>query len=215
METKILFLDDPYQSGGDAKVLKVEDNKVWLDQTIFYAFSGGQASDTGMIDKNKVKDVQKQDKTIVHIMEDKPSFQEGDMVEMKLDWDRRFNLMRLHSAAHIVHKIFADKTGIKKLIGSNISPEKARLDYAYEENINSFLPEIEKEVNELIEKQIDIKTFPDEDNPEKRWWQLNSYEDWKMPCGGTHVRNTREIGVINLKRKNIGAAKERIEITLV
>ncbi len=214
MGTKKLFYDNPYQSEADAEVVKIEGKKVWLDQTIFYAFSGGQASDTGTIEDSKVIDVQKENGEFVHFLEEEPSFQEGGMVHLKLDWERRFHLMQLHTAAHIVHKIFSDRTGIKKLIGSNISPEKARLDYSYEENINSFLLEIESEVNKLIQKKIEIKTFADKDNPEKRWWQLDSKEDWKMPCGGTHVKNTKEIEAIKLKRKNIGAGKERIEITL-
>ena len=73
------------------------------------------------------------------------------------------------------------------------------------------LPEVEKETNELISKGAEIKTYADPENPERRWWELG---EWKCPCGGTHLKDAKEIGQIKLKRKNIGKAKERIEITL-
>ncbi|MDI3544026.1 MAG: hypothetical protein PWQ28_307 [Candidatus Woesearchaeota archaeon] len=214
VSTEKLFIEDPYLKETDVKVVKIEENKVWLDKTIFYALSGGQASDSGSINDIALIDVQKDGESIVHILSDAPDFKEGDVVHLKLDWDKRYSLMKLHSATHIVYFLFKEKTGITELIGSNISVDKARLDYSYPQSIKPLLEDIEREANALIEKGIEIKSYPDEENPKKRWWQLDSIEEWKMPCGGTHVKNTKEIGKIMLKRKNIGSGKERIEIAL-
>ncbi|MDI3473739.1 MAG: hypothetical protein PWR30_62 [Candidatus Woesearchaeota archaeon] len=214
LSTEKLFIENPYLKEADAEVIRIEGNNVWLDKTIFYAFSGGQASDSGSINNIALTDVQKDGESIVHILSGAPDFKEGDIVHLKLDWDKRYSLMKLHSAAHIVYFLFKEKTGITELIGSNISVDKARLDYSYSQSIKPFLEDIERKANSLIQEGIEIRMYPDEKNPKKRWWQLDSLEEWKMPCGGTHVKNTKEIGNIMLKRKNIGSGKERIEILL-
>jgi alanyl-tRNA synthetase len=118
----------------------------------------------------------------------------------------------LHSAAHIIHFIFAEKTGINKLIGSNIEENKARLDYEYSNSITEMLSDIEKEANIIFSQDIKIKTFPDSENENKRWWTCG---EWKCPCGGTHIKSTKEIGKVQLKRKNCGSGKERIEIVCI
>src|SRR3989338_1805732 len=104
--TKKLFWEDPYQTECTAKVTSIDNNKVKLDQTIFYAFSGGQLSDEGTIGGIKVLEAKKEgDKEnimdIEYTLADDPSFQVGDVVEVKIDPIRRENLRRLHSAAHI------------------------------------------------------------------------------------------------------------------
>lgn len=215
--TKKLFWEDPYQMECSAKVTSIIGNKVKLDQTIFFAFSGGQASDEGTIGGIKVLDAIKQgDKEniidIEYVLEEEPSFKVGDEVQVKINGDRRKNLIRLHSAAHIAYYFIVDKLGKLKIIGSNISPEKARMDFEYDKPLNDILLEIEKDINSFLTKRHDITKTQDDNNPDLRWWHCG---EWKMPCGGTHANNTKEIGQIRLKRKNIGGGKERIEITLV
>lgn len=210
--TKKLFYEDSYKTECEASVGSMMGPEIVLDQTIFFAFSGGQASDSGTINDIAVKEAIISGEDIVYVLEQVPQFKEGDKVSIKIDWSKRNKIMRLHSAAHIVYFLFAEKTGIKKLIGSNIEENKARLDYEYPESIADMLPEIEKQANELSEQDIEIKTYPDESDPAKRWWECKK---WKAPCGGTHVKSTKEIGKIQLKRKNIGSGKERIEIILV
>lgn len=209
--TKKLFYEDPYKSECEATVVSMMGPEVTLDQTVFFAFSGGQASDSGSINDIPVKEATVSGDDIVYILDGMPSFKEGGKVTVKIDADKRKRLVRLHSAAHVVYFLFSEKTGINKLIGSNIDAEKARLDFESPEPISDFLPEIEKKANELFSQDKEIKTYPDESEPKKRWWECG---EWKCPCGGTHARSTKEIGKIQLKRKNIGAGKERIEITL-
>lgn len=210
MTTKKLFWEDPYMKECQAKVTSVDGKEVKLDPTIFYAFSGGQASDSGTIGEIPVeKAVANED--IFYVLEREPNFGEGDKVKVKIDWDRRYKIMKLHSAAHLIFFLFKEKTGKKKIIGSNVSERKSRLDYEYPERITPLLPEIEEKANEIISQGKEVKTYPDEENPRKRWWESG---EWKCPCGGTHVKNLKEIGKLKLKRKNIGAGKERIEIKL-
>lgn len=207
-----LFWKDPYMKECYAKVAAIEGNKVWLDKTVFFAFSGGQASDKGTINGINVLEAVKQDDEIYYVLEKEPDFKVGDNVKVEIDWNYRHKIMRLHSAAHIVYYFFIEKAGEQKVIGSNISIDKARLDFAYNESISLLLPEIQEKTMEVINKGIYIKTFEDEKDLSKRLWQCGK---WLMPCGGTHVRNTKEIGQIKLKRNNIGAGKERIEVSLV
>ncbi|MFO7872801.1 MAG: alanyl-tRNA editing protein [Candidatus Undinarchaeales archaeon] len=208
---KKLFWEDPYKKKCKAKVEKVDGKKIILDQSIFFAFSGGQASDKGTIGGIPVLSAEKED-PITYTLELEPGFKEGDMVKVKINWKHRYKLMKLHSAAHIVYEIFKETAGSKKIIGSNVSVKKARIDFEMDENVNEYLPEIEKKTKKIIQNDLKIETYEDENEKGKRWWEISG--KWKMPCGGTHVKSTSEIGEIELKRKNIGAGKERIEIYL-
>jgi Ser-tRNA(Ala) deacylase AlaX len=208
-----LFWQDPYMKECYSKVTAIEDNKIWLDKTVFFAFSGGQASDRGTINNiNVLEAVAQEEDEIYYVLEKEPDFAVGDNVKVEIDWDYRYKIMKLHSAAHIVYYYFIEKAGKQKVIGSNISIDKSRLDFAYDESVGPLLEEIQEKTNKTIEEGIDIKTFHDEKDPKKRLWECGK---WLMPCGGTHVKNTKEIGQIRLKRKNIGAGKERIEVILV
>jgi len=211
MATKRLFWEDPYQTQCDATVIRVEGSEVVLDQSVFYAFSGGQASDSGTINGQAVKEAKKAGEDIIYVMEEPPDFKEGDKVIIEIDWEKRYDLMKLHSASHILYFIVQEKTGLKKIIGSNVTVDKGRLDYEYPEVISPILPDVEVKANELFNQEAEISIYPDPQDPTKRWWEGLS---WKVPCGGTHVRSTKEIGNVRLKRKNIGKGKERIEIYL-
>jgi Ser-tRNA(Ala) deacylase AlaX len=230
-----LFWEDPYLKECTAIVESINGNEVKLSQSIFFAFSGGQESDSGTVGGIPVKEARKEaDGSITYILESPPTFAPGQEVRVAIDWDKRYRIMKLHTAAHIVWFLFERKTGVKKLIGSNVTNEKSRIDYEFPESVSSILLELEKEVNELISKGMEIKTYyetgngqldggipqnsaghrssdVETGNSERRWWEMG---EWKCPCGGTHLKNLREIGALKLKRKNLGKGKERIEITL-
>ncbi|MFQ5620978.1 MAG: alanine--tRNA ligase-related protein [Candidatus Nanoarchaeia archaeon] len=213
---KKLFWDDPYQTECKAKVVAIDGNHVKLDQTVFYAFSGGQASDEGTIGGIKIINAVKQgDKEdiigIDYELETTPNFKVGDEVEVKIDEQRRTNLRNLHSATHIAYYIAEEMLGKLKIIGSNVSPNKGRIDLAIDEPLTEKIQELNKKLNRFLSEDHEIIMVPDDNKPDTKWWTCNS---WKMPCGGTHVKSTKEIGRVKLKRKNMGAGKERIEITL-
>ena len=214
--TQKLFWKDPYQTVCEATITEINGKKVKLNQTIFYAFSGGQESDEGTIAGIKVITATKQgDKeSIIDIeyeLEQEPSFSVGDAVEVQINEERRKKLMKLHSAAHIVYYFVIEKLGPLKVVGSNITSEKARMDFLYEKPISELLLEIEVKVNHFLQEKHEILRKQDEKNHDLWWWMCGS---WKMPCGGTHVKNTKEIGRLQLKRRNLGAGKERIEMLL-
>ena len=216
MTTEKLFWKNPYQTECRAKATAIDGNKVKLDKTIFFAFSGGQESDEGTINGIKVINAVKEgDKeSIIDIsyeLEKAPDFEAGDEVEVKINPEKRDKLRRLHSIAHVVYYITTEKLGKLKIIGSNITSEKARMDFLYDKNLNEVLADIEKAVNDFLAADHAIMMQDDAEKPDLRWWTC---EAWKMPCGGTHVKSTKEIGKIVLKRRNIGAGKERIEMYL-
>jgi alanyl-tRNA synthetase len=122
--------------------------------------------------------------------------------------------MKLHSAAHIVYNfsnIVLDGLADTKLIGSNVDFTKYRVDYVMDGSIGEYLPKIQELSNEFISKGIYIVCKERDGQLGRRCWIC---EDIDFDCGGTHVKNTSEIGKLRLKRKNLGAGKERIEIML-
>src|SRR3989344_232131 len=205
---KKLFYTDPYLMSCDARVVALSGKEVQLDQTVFFAFSGGQASDRGVIDNIPVERAVVVDDDIIYHPADEPRFRVGDTVNVTVNARRRLMLMRLHSAAHVVHFLFSERTGVSELIGSNIDEDKARLDCAYAESVADLLPDLQKKAHDICLSNLSITVV---ENDGIRTWSCSS---WSCFCTGTHVRSTREIGSIALKRKNIGAGKERIEITL-
>ena len=117
--TKKLFWEDPYKTECNATVSSINGNKVKLDQTIFFAFSGGQESDEGTIADIKVINALKEgDKEniidIEYELEKTPKFKIGDNVIIKINKEKRLKLMKLHTAAHIFYYIFVKKLGRKK-----------------------------------------------------------------------------------------------------
>lgn len=205
-----IFWKDPYLTQLETHITSVKDDDITVEQTIFYAFSGGQESDYGTIGNNRVIEARKEGKEIVYTLENSHGLKPGDQVRMKIDWERRYKLMRLHLAAEIVLELVYQNLASIKKIGAHIAQDKARIDFKWHENISKVLPVIEKQALGIIESnQKIISAFSDEET-EQRHWKIRGFA--QVPCGGTHLRKTGEIGEIELKRKNIGKDKERIEI---
>lgn len=229
MTTEKQYLIDMYASETKATVLAVDDHRVILDRTVFYAESGGQIGDTGTIDGLRVVDTQKQMSAetrmlshedfpsinvgmdVVHIMEQEASgLTPGSMVKLQIDWDRRYAIMRLHSAAHVVWHFVEQTAGNLPIKGCLIGPEKSRVDFGAKID-PEMVPELERLSNAFIEERHAIQNRPLEGEPEALFWIC---ERITMPCGGTHVRNTSEIGPIRLKRRSQGKKLDRIYISL-
>lgn len=210
--TKKVFWDNPYQTQLTTRVASVENECVTLEETIFYAFSGGQESDKGAIGGHPVVAATKQGFDIVYTLPADHGLQPRQTVEVKIDWERRYRLMRLHFAAEmILQLVYHHAPGIER-IGAHISEDKARIDFSREGSISVLFPSIESEAAALIAADLPIITaFEDEPN-QRRYWEVAGFS--RMACGGTHPRTTLEIGSVKLKRKNTGKGKERIEIVL-
>ena len=208
--TKKIFWEDPYLTQLETHMATVKDNDITVEQTIFYALSGGQESDYGTIGNNRVLQARKEGKEIVYTLENSHGLKPGDQIRMNIDWERRYKLMRLHFAAEIVLELVYQNLDSIKKIGAHIAQDRARIDFKWDENISIVLPVIKKEALGIIEaNQEIISAFSDEEK-EERYWEIRGFS--RVPCGGTHLRKTAEIGEIELKRKNVGKNKERIEI---
>jgi len=187
-----------------------------LDQTCFYARGGGQAADTGEIQGLKVVNVESDEASdIVHILERDAPFRAGDKVHGRIDWDRRYRIMRLHSAAHVVYYIMPKVFGAscKPASSGLLDDRKERADYLFTEKLDrEKLKQVEEEANRIISEGRTITTWTDQDG-ESRFWKMDPFP--VMACGGTHVRNSHEIGKIRVERGNKpGKGRERIEISL-
>ena len=212
MQVKKVFWDDPYLTELTAKVTSVTGQTVTVDRTIAYAFAGGQESDYGTINGYKIINAEKQGLQINYFMDAQSSFQIDDPVLIKIDWNRRYKLMRLHFAAEVVLELIRQHFHNPEKTGAHISEAKARLDFVWPGNISHTFSFLETEIQRIVSADLPIiSAFEDQEN-EIRYWQINNFA--KVLCGGTHIRTTSELGTLRLKRNNIGKSKERIEILL-
>lgn len=207
-----VFWQDPYLTRLDARVASVRGDQITLDRTIFYAFSGGQESDRGTIGNRPVLDARKQEHQIIYTLDAGHGLRPGDPVVVEIDWPRRYRLMRLHFACELVLElVYRARPGIEK-IGAHIAEEKARIDFLTGENLGGLLPALADQVNAIAEADRPITSDFSDRAAQKRFWAIAGLS--RVPCGGTHLKRTGEIGAISLKRKNPGKGKERIEIRL-
>jgi Ser-tRNA(Ala) deacylase AlaX len=207
-----LYYDDMYMKEFDATVLSSEENRVILDRTAFYPEGGGQVGDTGTLNDERVIDTQIQEDTIIHYTETKTSLKQGDNVKGVLDWMRRYNIMRLHSASHLMEYYLWEHLGKLERVGSRVDQNKDRADYVYEGRLPpETLRQIEEDTNKYIAEGHEVIIQKDTPISGRRNWISGPV---MMQCGGMHVMNTREIGRIILKRKNPGRGTERIETSL-
>jgi Ser-tRNA(Ala) deacylase AlaX len=213
----LLYVEDAYVSTFEARVVRADGERVVLDRTAFYPRGGGQVGDTGELDGVRVVNTERVEGIVVHFLEKSAQFSVGQTVRGRIDWDRRYKIMRLHSASHIVQYV------IEEMLGADCKPTspglvddlKDRTDYSINEKMEpERLKRIEERVNGIIQMGYEIKRYSDQNDPDRRYWKIEPFRP--MPCGGTHPRNTKEIGKIILRRgKKPGAGKERIEISLV
>ena len=233
--TEFVFRDDSYLRTLDAVVGEITpESGIVLDRTIFYAASGGQPNDTGRIvaaDGRVVPIVNvvhpEGDKTrIVHIGADgAPALAVGDAVTLELDWERRYRLMRMHTALHLLSVVFPFP-----VTGGSIGEDKGRLDFDMPE-VPDNLTELEAELNAMVvghhavstEWITDaemaanpglIKTMkvkPPSGQGRVRLVRIGNVD--LQPCGGTHVANTSEIGPLKLGRiEKKGAQNRRVAL---
>ena len=211
MKTVKLYDRDHYLREFEAEVVAVDACGVELDRTAFYAEAGGQAGDTGALGDERVIDTKIDvDGVIVHHMENLPGFKVGDVVEGVIDWERRYRIMRLHTASHIMEYYLWSHYGYMKRTGSFVDEKKDRADYIHEDRLDpDTLKKVESDTNGFLAEGHPVKIEVDDEG--LRHWSCGPVE---MLCAGTHVRNTSEIGVVKLKRKNPGRGEERVETSL-
>lgn len=210
--TEYLFWKDPYLKEFKAKILEIDGNNIILDQTCFYAESGGQPGDVGVLNEQRILNTvfSTDKKTVLHKSAGDMHLNPGQEVLGKINWDRRYRFMRLHSALHLTYAVFVEKYGDKRVIGSSISDTKARVDFSFHNSID--LTGLQDKVINVISKGIPIEIKTDIDNPYKRTWVVKGLTP--VPCGGTHPKNTSEIGMVSLRLKKLGRQGQRIYASL-
>ena len=233
--TELLFRDDAYLKTATARVVAVRDGKVELDRTIFYPLGGGQPGDTGFLirdngDRIAVADTRKGETpgTVAHLVATGGAVPEvGEAVGLEIDWDRRYALMRLHTALHVMSCVV-----IAPVTGGNIAPDKGRLDFDIDMTLLDATV-IAQGTNELIgravgtesvwitDEELDarpelVKTMsvqPPRGQGRIRLLKIPGID--LQPCGGTHVANIGEIGPIRVLRiRSEGKRNRRVEIAL-
>jgi Ser-tRNA(Ala) deacylase AlaX len=207
-----IFWDNAYQTHLMTTVSSVNNNRILLTETIAFSFSGGQESDRAYINGMNIIDSVIDGHLIYYNLPEGHGLSVGEKVLMEIDWPRRYRLMRLHFAAELILELIMRELNIQK-IGAHIAETKARIDFIYDKNIAWVFNQILTQYNDIIRQDKLIKTGFSNSEKQKRYWEIDGFA--KVPCGGTHVKSTAEVGYIDLKRVNIGGGKERIEIRLV
>ena len=207
-----VFWDNPYQQEWSTRVAAVDGNQVSFDETIAFSFAGGQESDRAFINGMPVLDSMRVDDLILYTLPEGHGLAQGMTVVMTIDWPRRYRLMRLHFAAELILEIVTRTQGWEK-VGAHIAEGKARIDFRSETNANTVLESLLHAYNAIIDDNRPIETGYLDPATQRRYWKIEGFA--QVPCGGTHVRATGEVGRVTLKRDRPGKGIERIEIRLV
>ncbi|WP_435154613.1 alanyl-tRNA editing protein [Haladaptatus sp. DFWS20] len=233
---------EPYRTSFETTVERRDGRDVVLSETFFYSESGGQPADKGVIGGFRVEDVQKRDGAVVHRLDaesatdSNPDFEAGDAVVAHVDEEFRTYCMRAHTASHVLYgagRRLLDDLGYG---GFDISAEKIRVDFETSTDIDdALLVELERLTNravwdslpvsweevpqEVAMKRADIafNTKTEEgvlsDSDTVRVVEIDGWD--VAACGGTHVRNTQEIGPVTvLERSNPGEGLTRVEFAV-
>lgn len=207
--TELIYYQDQYKTEIEAKVVRVEGNKVLLDKTIFIPQTNTELGDFGKIMDVKIAGSKKEGDNVWHILQFNP-FKVGDKVKLTLDWKYRLNGIRLHSALHLLAGVF-DLEFKERAVAGVVKPKNAYLVFKHEIPDDQITQAI-KQANADIESGVEIKTYPDEKRKGFRWCAIKDYPP--IPCGGLHAKNAKEIGEIVLVNKEMEQGNQRITIAI-
>ncbi|MEM4255417.1 MAG: alanine--tRNA ligase [Candidatus Norongarragalinales archaeon] len=214
--TKLVYYDKPFAYALDAKVMGSKEDKIVLDQTIFYPEGGGQCGDHGWIDGVFVRDVQKEDGVVVHCLEKHSPFAKGKGVSLKLDEKRREDIRKHHSATHVVLRAAQNVLGKHVWqAGSRKDEDEGHVNITHYKKITGEeRREIERLANEVVRKGLPIKCSFQPRGEAERKYGFGIYQGGGPPsdevriveivgwdvqaCGGTHCENTKDIGFIKI-----------------
>jgi misacylated tRNA(Ala) deacylase len=238
MATDCLFRDDSYLKDCQARVIAItEQGGIVLDRTVFYANSGGQPGDTGtlaMADGPRIAienavytDAAKTE--IAHVpAAGFPALKPGDTVTAAIDWDKRYARMRMHTALHLLSAVLP-----YAVTGGSVGESESRLDFDIPEagldkdaitaRVNEmiasnatvssrWISDAELEANPGLVKTMSVK--PPTGTGRVRLIEIANLD--LQPCGGTHVRETGEIGSVRVTQiEKKGKQNRRVRLALV
>jgi misacylated tRNA(Ala) deacylase len=226
---------DAYARQIEADVVEVTDDGLVLDPTVFYARGGGQPGDQGLLrwpgGEVRVVDTVRKGGTAVHEYEGSPPAP-GTRVVAEIDWERRYLLMRTHTALHALSAIIW-RDFDAKVTGGNMEPGTARMDFELEGISVEFGQQVEDKLNEELraDHPVEILFLPRSEalaDPDLIRTKVNLLPDFidpirvvhivgldKQADGGTHVASTIEVGSVRVvKTESKGKANKRIRIEL-
>ena len=241
MTTKKLYLESieaAYLEEFSAKVLAIDQNKVILDQTLFYPLGGGQNWDLGTLQgpngEMNVIEVRGRD-SIHHTVDDTFDLEVGDAVHGKIDFERRYAHMRMHTAQHLVSGIAYEMFGGVRTVGNQIRTDQSRIDFKPIQFTEEMLANLQESVNHQITQNLDVtdsqmtraeinSIMPEERTnmdllpsfiTDLRVITIGDKQDL-CPCAGTHVRNISEIkGIEFTGKKSKGKGTQRVTYKLI
>lgn len=224
------YLDNSYQKEFESSIIRIDGKLAVLDKTLFYPTGGGQAHDTGKLISKDVEynviSVKKSEQDIFHEL-DKEGLRLGDKVKGIIDWNRRYKLMKSHTAMHLISAIAVQDTGAL-ITGNQIDMDKSRIDFDLENFNKEILQSFIDKANRLIKEDKKVKSyyisreealkipevfrlakaFP-EYIKDIRIVEIEGID--KQADGGTHVASLKEIGELELINfENKGKNRRRI-----
>lgn len=231
---KPLYMEDSYLKEFEATVESVDGQNVFLSQTAFYPRGGGVPEDHGKLIVNGkeflVTNVMKQEGKIAHVIEGEVP-QEGMEVKGVLDWERRYRLMRMHTAAHIIDAILYERAGALAT-GNQLDLDQSRIDFSLEKMDPEQIKQFIEEANEAVKKDIEVKIYFLKREEAMKIEGIVKLAKAMPPSveelriveipgvdiqadGGPQVSRTGEIGTIKLvKLKNKGKSNRRLYYTI-
>jgi len=237
MRTKLLYHENSFTYECSAKVVAVDGDEIALDATVFFPGGGGQMPDRGTItwdnrqQEASVIALNKRDDVVWHTLDRLPP-PIGTEIVGTIDWEFRYQMMRTHTALHILCGTIWKEFGVQ-VTGGQMYPDKARMDFAMENLKKERIAYIEEKVNEAVEADYPIRvyTLPSDKAfaiPDLIRTKINllppGIEDVRIveivgldlqADGGTHVNHTKEVrGIKIIKTENKGKINKRIEIKL-
>jgi len=228
--TELAFYRDEGRRKFKAKIVKLFDNYVVLDKTFFYPEGGGQETDLGEIDGRDVTEVIKRGNVVLHKVKKPEGLSEGLIVGCEINWDRRIQLMKHHSATHIING------AARRVLGNHVwqagahkSEDLSRLDITHYASLkDKEIKEIESLANNVIRENRPIrKYFMNRNDAEEKFGfiiyqggavpgkeiRIVDIKDWDVEaCGGTHYDSTGSLGSLKITRaKRIQDGVVRLE----
>ena len=240
MGSEKLFLESieaGYLTNFTAQVTIAEEDKVVLDRTLFYPLGGGQNWDIGTLNgpngKLQVSEVRGRD-DIYHHLEKGHQLEVGDEITGEIDWQRRYEHMRMHTAQHLVSGVVYDNFNEARTVGNQIHTERSRIDFNPIKFDEEMLQQLTQLTNDLIDEnhtvsdeemtrsEINAIMPPERTNMDLLPISVKQLRVVKIgdnldlcPCAGTHVRNIGEIGTLEfLGKKNKGKGTTRISYSI-
>jgi misacylated tRNA(Ala) deacylase len=211
--TELLYHEDAYLKEFEAEVMRVSSEGAVLDRTAFFPGGGGQPEDQGVLRWNdetiKVTKMRRKDGLIWHLMENVP-FGEGATLFGEIDWDRRYKLMRTHTAMHILCGVIWRDYGAS-VTGGNMEPLHARMDFEFKTMKRELVDEIEMKINLEVKAARVIRT---KILPREEAFQIPDLIRTKINLLPKGIENVRVVEIVGLDYKSKGAINKRIVVSL-